>query len=310
MRSMRSVVGAVLFCLVFSAFSFAAEGKKLLPRPTGETLEKAEAEIQSIFARDLAAADRPSKKAAIAKQMIDVALETPDHDPERFVLCDKARGLAVEGRDKALAFKAAAAIAERYEPDGPTDSKEQFDKAQGLWSDAEKAKGDERLKLQAEAAEWYAYALPGLTSINKLLAEKRLAVEPAVVAKPVARPVAISKANDLKTLLGTWSVKLAAPEGKIMECRHEFLADGRAILNPDSASPLPGKWMMEPECVRVQWSDKWWATYKRPLDPAGAKGDGDMGPGVLHAVKIVDGGPTRPTRPAKRFLRPALDPAR
>lgn len=191
----------LLAFIILSASVYAAEPARLLPRPTGDVLEKAEKEIRSIFDTDLTTALKPSEKAKLAKELLKVARETTNHDAERFVLCVLARDLAIAGRDKATAFAASQAIAERYLPDGPTDGKEQFERGQATWKEAEKARGDERLKMQADAAEWYAYARPTATGINLMLVEKRLRVEEekATDAKPRAR--ADTKSKDTE-----WSI--------------------------------------------------------------------------------------------------------
>lgn len=161
---MRSLLLALM--LVHSSL-FAAEPPK--PRPTDAQLQDAEKEVLSIYGPDIKATNLP-QKAKLAKEMLKVALDTTNLDPERFILCQWARGLAVASGDKPTAFAASIAIAERFEP--PADS--HFTRAQDLWRAAAKANREIKLQKQAEAIEWYVYARASAKGLEKIIIEKRL----------------------------------------------------------------------------------------------------------------------------------------
>lgn len=103
---------------------------------------------------------------AHATTILDIGVDTKDNDAGRFACCVLARKLAVDGKDKKVAWAASVAIAEYFKPDGngPTNAKEQFKKAQELWDDGDKA----------EAVEWYAYAKVGVRGVERMLCEKRI----------------------------------------------------------------------------------------------------------------------------------------
>lgn len=219
-----------------AAPTFADEPAKLLPRPAGEAMEKADKAVRDIFASDIDAAKKPSEKAKLARHMLKIAADTNNDDAGRFALCDLARSLAVAGRDKTAAFAASASIAGRYQPDGPTDGKEQFEKAQEIWREAEKARGDEKLKLQADAAEWYAYAKPAAEGINKLLIEKRLENGEATTEGPEEKSAAMKPNSVAATDASTASVAL---NGVAKPIRGNWIIDKSVLTSsPDAWSEV------------------------------------------------------------------------
>lgn len=175
---------AFLILAVAAASALAAESAKLDPRPTGEALAKAEKYICDIFSADIDRATKPSDKAAIAREALEAAVEEtkPERSTERYAALTLARRLAIESRDRATAFSASCAIAERYQPESADNPREKGDQ---LWKSAMGKQGADRLKVEAEAAEWYAYAVAGLPDDNftRRLIERRLGVSEAV---PVA----------------------------------------------------------------------------------------------------------------------------
>ncbi len=190
---MRKVVLA-FFCALTVASSLASER---LARPAGADLENAEKAMRALFDTDLARAVKPSDKAGVARQMLDVAIEdnNPDRNADRFALLVLARKTAIESKDRATAFAASRAIAERYEPAREGDPLATGD---ALWKAAAAKLGGDRLVLEAEAAEWYGYALDGMSEndLTRRLIEKRLTVENMIVKK--------SNVADSKTV---WEIK-------------------------------------------------------------------------------------------------------
>ena len=74
-----------------------------------------------------------------------------------------------------LRVKAVAAMVRRFQPDGPGDPKEQIERGNAPWKEAETAAADKRLRLRVQAAEWYLRAKPAATGFDKTMIEKRLA---------------------------------------------------------------------------------------------------------------------------------------
>lgn len=271
--------GFLLACFLAHAAIFAtlmaAEPAKLLPRPTGDALAKAEAAMRELFDADLARATKPSEKAALARTMIDVAKAdvNPDRNADRFALLMLARETAIEGRDRTAAFDASRAIAERYEPG---EKAKAFEKGQELWKSAGAKAGTERLAIEVAAAEWFVYALPMATSLNKVLIERRLATEPILAASPQIT----SKTNDTKTLLGVWSIVI----GGGWNATWTFQGDGTAISVAGNEKHF-GTWVAKKAEIRINWDNGCWETLKRPLDAKGSTGDSWSGPDRVRAVK-------------------------
>ena len=65
---------------------------------------------------------------------------------------------------------------------GPSGADAQFQLANGWWSQANKLEGVPSDNVKAYAGELYQSALPGLTGLSKVTAEKRLAEVPKSVA--------------------------------------------------------------------------------------------------------------------------------
>ncbi len=198
MRPWIGTLGFLAFLAISSA-AWAAEEERpaRLPRPSAEVLAASERAMRELFDADLARAVKPSEKAAAARRILDVALDTPDgdRDADRYAAFLLARETALAGRDKATAFAASRAIAERYEQPCEGDP---LAKGDELWKAASAKLGAERLRIEAEAAEWYGYALDGMSEndLTRRLIEKRLTVENMIVKK--------SNVADSKTV---WEIK-------------------------------------------------------------------------------------------------------
>jgi hypothetical protein len=160
------------------------------PRPAPDAIAKAEEKIREVYKRDLAEANKPSEKAALAAAFLTAADGVGQDDASRLVLTTMAKDLAVDAEDSRLALRALSALVGRFEPDGPTDPKEQIELGNAPWKEAETAPADKRLGLKVQAAEWYLRAKPAATGFDKTIIEKRLAelVEANPETKPEAKP--------------------------------------------------------------------------------------------------------------------------
>ena len=267
---MRLAELLVALCVAVMATSVAAAD--LLPRPDAAAVKASKAEVRDIFKADYADADLPSEKAKLAREFLRIAADT-SKESDRFALLVLARDLAIDGRDRETATAASVAIAERYEPDGPTDGKEQFEKAQGLWSESLKAGSIDKRQLQAIAAEWYAYARPTATGIDKLLIEKRLAAGKATAKET-------DKDADLKLLVGTWDVR---NDKEHWRNAWTFTADGLFYGN----TRLRGKWKATSDEIMVLWDENpnAWVKFSRKISRE-MTGDSWLGLGIIEAKKI------------------------
>jgi len=145
------------------------------PRPARDAIAKAKEKAREVYKADLAKANQPSEKAALARELLTAADGVGQDDASRLVLLTMARDLAVDADDASLAVKAVAAMVRRFQPDGPADPKEQIERGNAPWKEAETASADKRLRLKVQAAEWYLRAKPATTGLDKTMIEKRLA---------------------------------------------------------------------------------------------------------------------------------------
>lgn len=156
-----------------------------LPRPIPIAVVKSRELMIEAYGNSIDRAKRPSDKAKLAAELLVSASRITDDEPGRYILLVTARDLAIDAKARRVAVDAMLAIAERYRPgEGePIDAKDQFEKAQQLWKEAEaigksnSGIGDrekERLRLQIQAAELYATARCNLTGIAAQLCSRRI----------------------------------------------------------------------------------------------------------------------------------------
>jgi hypothetical protein len=267
----------VVLCLPLQhSFLLATEPSQLKPRPDAAALRESEEEVRDSLP-DLERAKKQSEKAALARECIKIASGTNDKESNRFVLLVLARDLAIESRDYETAVKASLAIADRYEPDGPTTGKEQFRKAKELWDRSNDVHVDERLKLRVEAVEWYARARTQVSDLQKRLCEKRISELGGMTLS------SNDEQADLSRLIGTWEVQV----GKAQSI-WTFFANGTVVTNERSGrGHWTGQWQLNDHEVRLSWNHepKRWDTFARPIKQR-VSGSSSYGRGgVVHATK-------------------------
>ena len=94
--------------------------------------------------------------------------------------------------------------------------------------------------------------------------------------------------SDEAVLLGQWSVtKLDLIQ------KWTFFPD-RMVISDHGHETVKGTWRLEEGCVRIEWNSlisgtrkHHWATLKRPLNPAGTRGDAWDGQDIIHAIRIA-----------------------
>jgi hypothetical protein len=172
------------------------------PRPSKDAIAKAEEKIREVYKDDLAKANKPTEKAAVAAALLTAADGVGQDDASRFVLITAARDLAIDADDAPLAMKAVSALVARFQPDGPTNTKDQIERGNASWKEAEAAPADKRLGLRIQAAEWYLRAKAAAAGVDATLIAKRL----AELSEPKAEPKAESKQSDArKTYVATYT---------------------------------------------------------------------------------------------------------
>jgi len=212
-------------------------GEDPFPRPARDAIAKAQEKIREVYKGGLAKANQPGEKAALAEELMTAADRVGKDDASRLVLLTMARDLAVDADDARLAMKAVGALVGRFQPDGPTDPKEQIERGNVPWKEAETAPADKRLRLKVQAAEWYLRAQPAATGFDKTTIEKRLAElgeanPPAPQVKrslPTGWVRIVNRKTDADFFVpdshGPWRVELVGDYQKI-RCRDagEYLA--------------------------------------------------------------------------------------
>jgi hypothetical protein len=71
-------------------------------------------EIHEVFQKEYASAQKPEEKAALARTLLNQAMETKDNPTARYVLLIEGRDLAVDAGDRALLTKALGGLARWY----------------------------------------------------------------------------------------------------------------------------------------------------------------------------------------------------
>ena len=149
-------------------------GQTTYPRPSADALAKALEKVREVYKDDLTKASQSLDKTPLVNELLKAADGVGDDDATRLAMFTVATEIAVQGHDPGLAMQALKASVGRFQPDGPADPKEQVERANTLWKEAEAATADKRLGLQIQAAEWYLRAKPAASGFDKTIIEKRL----------------------------------------------------------------------------------------------------------------------------------------
>lgn len=165
------------------------------PYPSREAITNAQEKIREVYKGELAKANKQSEKSMLAAALLTAADGVGQDDASRLVLITMARDLAVDANDARRAIRAVSALVKRFQPDGPTDPKQQIEHGNAIWKEAETADAVKRLGLKIQAAEWYLRAQPSVTGFDETMIAKRLAefgeVKPE--AKPEVKPPDVQK---------------------------------------------------------------------------------------------------------------------
>ena len=186
---------------------------QLFLRPPRDALAKAEEKVRELYKADLAKAVKPKDKIALVEVLLTAANGVGQDDASRLVLWTMARDLAVDANDGQLSMKVVTGIVNRFQPDGPTDPKEQMEAGNTPWKEAETAPADKRLRLQIKAAEWYLRARPIVTGLDDILIKKRL--DKVLSEKPPAEPEASASRKDGAVFLAELEPQEVSTEGTL-----------------------------------------------------------------------------------------------
>jgi hypothetical protein len=151
---------------------FAAPGPQLLPVPNEQGLARAEKDVADLFGEEIAGAKKPAEKLAIVRRMLSTAAGTKGDPAGRYALFTRARDVAIEAGDAAVAVQAAEFLASSF--DWP-DRAANLDRAKAAWKEALGLDVADRLRRQVGAAELYLRAYPTLHGLERVGAQRRLA---------------------------------------------------------------------------------------------------------------------------------------
>ena len=98
-------------------FPALAGGADKAPLPNRAEVKEAEALVQDVFRKELAAAVSPAQKAQTADFLLQQGLETKNHPAGRYVLLRDAATLAAEVGEVDTACQAVAALEDSFEID-------------------------------------------------------------------------------------------------------------------------------------------------------------------------------------------------
>ena len=160
---------------------------------------------------------------------------------------------------------------------GVTDGAEQVKLADAWWELADKKNHLAKKNVLSHAAYCYQESVPRLTGLVKEKVEKRLAkLSAAGIGASDGR--ASQPANpEITLLLGEWDIAYWSYRGT-----WTFLKDGRVL---STNGPKEGKWSLEKSRVLIQWTEKAWDSFHRPLDSVKATGDSSLGMKLINAKK-------------------------
>ena len=263
-----SVVCGVVLCevvlwmssVVTTATMMAAEPVRV---PDHVLLAKADQCVQSLYGRELKAANTPAASAALAARIVKVANEEKD-PATRYALLQEARRQACDGLDAALGYSITKTIATdfSYAPENNSKPEDWIKKGDGLRDDARKSKQrkSEILTTRLLAAECYLRAYPNASGLNKALVEKKIAELTSDRRDP--------RIIELSLLIGTWDVQV-----RDVLAQWTFRPDGIASWsNSKDGSTGKGTWTLEPDRVSIQWDNGHCDSLTRPLS-GNATGD-------------------------------------
>lgn len=114
---------------------------------------KAQQLFHEVYGKKIEAAKTPEAKAALAKELLELAKKETDQLAKRVEL-EEAKRLAIEAEAAALAFDIVRAWVETF-PETSLSQTELLERAELLWKEAETKKGIEKLSWQTDAIEMW-----------------------------------------------------------------------------------------------------------------------------------------------------------
>src|SRR5262249_55568329 len=115
MRRRHASLAATAIPFVLLVGLIAADEPAKKPLPDAKAQAKVEALLQELFKDDLASAEKdPAVRARLAATFLHEGRETDDDRAGRFVLFRKARDLAAQAGDGAIAFQAIEDLAKDF----------------------------------------------------------------------------------------------------------------------------------------------------------------------------------------------------
>ena len=309
----------VLFLLSTLSTTFAEDHASKSPIPSDADLTSARQMVEEVFDNKIKAAKTFDEKSNLATELLRVAQATDDLH-EKYVLIKQAQDLAIAAKDFALSFNTINALDKTFEivplelhteviiklldkkEDEETLRKlaeidyvatmnpsQNHDAAKLWYHMARKLRGPLGDSASEQAAIHYQAALPYLTGLEKLRAEKRIAdIKKQVKTISKREPVSQSAPkpnllNDKKVLIGIWAI-ISVDGPRSLWAFYENGSVNCATWNKDG-----GTWSLEPDAVKIVWGHDptKWDKLPRPLDVRGVSGiSWAHGTGTYVAKKI------------------------
>ena len=192
-----------------------ADPSSQVPQPDAKAVATARAEIDELYAKELAKAKTAADKSALARDLLRTASETDDDPAAQFALMHLARELAIQATDRRRAMETVEAVVLRFTAADPADPKTwikrgdeameraaklaDLDKLPGVRVVHDRTKGNECLAIQLEAAEWYLRAKQAGKGLLRRVAEKRL--ESIFTSTPPKSHAAAEKGSTVRRTL-------------------------------------------------------------------------------------------------------------
>ncbi len=204
-----------------------------VPWPSADAVAKATRAANELYRDRVAKAKKPCDKSALGAELLAMAQTAGTEPAAQYALFYGARNLGAEAKDWALTSAAIGAIVERFKANGPTDPEEQIRRGDLFnYAATQETLKEKRLRLQLDAAEWYARAQRS-NGLQSQIADRRL----TDLAKTLGWK---------KTAGRNWMRIVNRESGLALGVREGRLTPGADILQWDSpATATETHWFVE-----------------------------------------------------------------
>lgn len=301
-----------IFILLFLASTaFAEDNSPKFAVPSNADLESPRKIIEEVFYDSIVEARTFEEKLKLAAKILDIAEKTKDPS-EQYALIEQVQDLALASQDLEIYFNTIDILTENFQVNpvelrvdmftkflgeksdqatlqalaeidatAATDPTKSREAAEAWYAMTKKLSGPLVLSAKERAEDYYQAALPQLTGLDKLQAQRRiqeLNKDPRTTSK--RKPNAQS---DLRRLIGMWAV--VSKTGKYT--LWTFGKDGS--VRCATWHTEGGTWAFESRSVKIVWGEgeQKWSRLQRPIMVEKTMGDdGENGPETLVLKKL------------------------